>query len=330
MRDNGLISKERVLKVGISLVIRSVKENNMKLLVTGASGFLSSHLIPLLVNQGHTVFALSRHPVKASEGVHPIAGDVTIPGLGIDTSLPTIDAVIHCAAMLNFNDNKAKEIILTNVEGTRNVLDWMCGNGVFRLFSVSTAYQFRQNTYEKSKEQAEWLIAHYPDIQSTIFRPSIIIGDRKLMGLPPPNGLYLVIKAVDTVKNWIENKAKLPNLRMTLRVCGNPDGLLNLIPVCQVADNIAQAVKENRTSILYLTNPNPPTIGFVADCISQAAGVDFRIVPEFEKNPAEKLVDRMVRTLNPYLKGHELKSDIECEPLTAKFITQSIRKFLGR
>jgi nucleoside-diphosphate-sugar epimerase len=306
------------------------RENRLKLLVTGASGFLSSHLIPLLVNQGHTVFALSRHPVKAGEGVHPLSGDITTAGLGIDSSIPNIDAVIHCAAMLNFNDKNAKEIILTNVEGTRNVLEWMYGNGVSRLYYVSTAYLFRQNCYEKSKEQSEWLISQYGDIKATIFRPSIIIGDRKLMGLPPPNGLYLVIKAVDTVKRWIEDKVKLPNLRVTLRVGGNPDGHLNIVPVCVVAENIAQAVKEDKTGILYLTNPSPPTIGFVADCISEAAGVDFRIVPEFDKNPAEKLVARMVHTLDPYLQGHDLKSDIECEPLTSEFITQSIRKFLGR
>ncbi len=48
----------------------------MRVLVTGASGFIGSHLIPELIKAGHEVRAMTRHPDDYSGEGEPVAGDV--------------------------------------------------------------------------------------------------------------------------------------------------------------------------------------------------------------------------------------------------------------
>ena len=48
-------------------------------LVTGASGFVGSHLIPALLERGHPVRAMTRHPDSYHGGGEPVFGDVGAP-----------------------------------------------------------------------------------------------------------------------------------------------------------------------------------------------------------------------------------------------------------
>lgn len=94
----------------------------MKILVTGGSGFLGSHLIPKLVEDGHVVFALARSATSgdtvASLGATPVQGDLENPdGL----SLPTVDAVVHAAALFRFAGPRAP-YFRANVTGTEAIL----------------------------------------------------------------------------------------------------------------------------------------------------------------------------------------------------------------
>lgn len=299
----------------------------MKILFTGASGFLARTLIPSLLERGHIVYGLFRKPPGAiPPGLVPIFGDITEPNLLED--MRPIDTVVHCAALLSFSAKDKDKLYATNYQGTVNLLEWMRRHKITRLFHVSTAYLFRQNHYEISKGMAEEAINRYPEIRATIFRPSIIIGDSKLQGLPSLSGFYSGIMAIDHVKRWFEQKADVHPLRAKIRMCGKRTGRLNLIPVDIVVENMIEIMTQDKTGIFYLTHPNPPTLKALERPISEAIGADIRFIPRFPPNLLERAVALSLRELSPYLKGHKLASDIECPPLDASFLAKTVKVFL--
>ena len=115
------------------------------ILVTGATGFLGSHLAARMLQDGYHVTALARGSKTASpkarvedvlrdvgvqqmENLEVVEGDISSPGLQLNEAdkkkiLATTDEVWHCAASLSFEEEDREEIFRMNVDGTRNMLD---------------------------------------------------------------------------------------------------------------------------------------------------------------------------------------------------------------
>ncbi|MGW4891221.1 SDR family oxidoreductase [Kitasatospora sp. NPDC004240] len=66
------------------------------ILVTGGTGTLGRHVVPLLTEAGHHVRVLSRHPHEAADGVAYVAGDL-VRGEGVDAAVAGADIVLHLA-----------------------------------------------------------------------------------------------------------------------------------------------------------------------------------------------------------------------------------------
>jgi nucleoside-diphosphate-sugar epimerase len=74
----------------------------MKVLVTGATGFIGHHVIPALVQRGHTVIAVARNEKRAKDLAWPqsvrfVACDIHKPGLDARNTFGPADAVMHLA-----------------------------------------------------------------------------------------------------------------------------------------------------------------------------------------------------------------------------------------
>lgn len=108
----------------------------MKIVVTGASGFLGGRLVPALIAAGHEVFALARSPSsnRAAEalGVTAIHGDLAAPPF----DLPPCDTVIHAAAHFRFSGPR-EPFERINIEGTRALLEAAKRAGATRFIYVS-------------------------------------------------------------------------------------------------------------------------------------------------------------------------------------------------
>jgi len=100
----------------------------MRYMVTGATGFIGSHVARQLIEKKHHVHALIRSPGKAVNlkewGASLFTGDITDKD-SIRKAMQGVDGVFHIAALyqLGIRDRKMAESI--NVEGTRNVLELM-------------------------------------------------------------------------------------------------------------------------------------------------------------------------------------------------------------
>src|ERR1051326_7768805 len=96
----------------------------MRAFVTGATGFIGSHLAHALVSEGWDVVALVRSPERAAPlrdmGVTLVGGDVTEPStLG---PIRRADAVFHLAAWYAIGAVDRQRMYAANVPGTQNVL----------------------------------------------------------------------------------------------------------------------------------------------------------------------------------------------------------------
>src|SRR5512145_1454746 len=95
----------------------------MRYLVTGGSGFLGINLIRYLIERGHTVVSLDLLPFDyddCKDRVEAIVGDIR-DRAAVDRAMPGVQIVVHCAAALPLY-SKA-DIVSTDIDGTRNVLD---------------------------------------------------------------------------------------------------------------------------------------------------------------------------------------------------------------
>jgi dihydroflavonol-4-reductase len=107
-------------------------------LVTGATGFLGSHLVRSLIEHGHEVVALARSTEGLAEGAIERRGDVLDEGSVRDAAAGCV-GVFHCAGKVSRKPEDAEELHRVHVKGTKIVLDACRAAGVKRAVIASTS-----------------------------------------------------------------------------------------------------------------------------------------------------------------------------------------------
>lgn len=178
--------------------------------VTGAEGFIGSHLIDLLVRDGYQVRALVQYNSFASWGwleqlpdqildeVDVVLGDVRDQG-SMDGFLDGIGTVCHLAALIAipYSYVAPRSYLDTNAAGTLNVLEAARRNGVERVVHTSTSEVYgtartvpideshplqAQSPYAASKVAADKLVESYHlsfDLPAVTLRPFNTFGPRQ-------------------------------------------------------------------------------------------------------------------------------------------------------
>lgn len=299
------------------------------ILLTGASGFVGQALIPKLLARGKELYALSRHPPAEAKNLIPFTGDITLPNLGLKEVPKDIDAVHHLAAIHKLGEDKDGSIWRTNVEGTKNVIDFCLEHNIPHLYFTSSSYTQGRNSYERSKAFCEYMVSNSDIPKVTIFKPSIVLGT--------PQHFYpghfsqfvaLVIKIhqrAEVIRKKIEGTLRLPILEPVFRMKANPQGKLSLVPIDAVVSAMADI---SQPGTYWLTHPDPPTIGELIQWIGEFIMVKVKIEAEFKPTPIETAFERMSAAFTPYLWGDDFKSDLKCPPITKEFVEETIKRTL--
>jgi NAD dependent epimerase/dehydratase len=123
-----------------------------KVLITGADGFIGSHLTEMLVKQGHKVKAFTYYnsfntwgwldylPKELMKDVEVFTGDIRDPN-GVREAMKNIDEVYHLAALIAipFSYHSPDSYVDTNIKGTLNVLQAARDFNTSRILITSTS-----------------------------------------------------------------------------------------------------------------------------------------------------------------------------------------------
>jgi dihydroflavonol-4-reductase len=112
--------------------------------VTGATGLVGSHLLPLLLKRGYRLRVLSRRPWPDSPGVTRICGDIR-SNHAVRNLVRGCSAVIHLAGIAHTSlrsQSEREEAEAINVGGTRNMLAAAGDTGANRVLLVSSAHVY--------------------------------------------------------------------------------------------------------------------------------------------------------------------------------------------
>lgn len=114
----------------------------MKTFITGATGFIGSHLVKRLLDSHHQLICFTRKITPACEqlgkqGVTFVTGDITDKE-SILQGMKSCDMVIHLAGIYTFWEPDNNIYANTNIKGTRNVMECAFENKVSKVVHVST------------------------------------------------------------------------------------------------------------------------------------------------------------------------------------------------
>lgn len=177
------------------------------LAVTGATGFVGSHLLGLARARGFPVRALTRKWRPPGEGVAWVEGALDRPD-SLARLVEDSDAVIHIAGAINARDRAGFEAV--NAGGTTAMVDAARAAGVRRFVHISSlsAREPGLSDYGWSKARSERIVAA-SGLDWTIIRPPAVYGPgdgetlalfrmaRRGFVLLPPAGRFSVIHVDD-------------------------------------------------------------------------------------------------------------------------------------
>lgn len=264
----------------------------MKVLVTGANGFLGSWVTKALVNEGHEVYALVRPKSDVSEldGVNCqyVHGDVTDVHSLLE-SFKGMDSVFHLAGIIAYKKSQRSLMDKVNVQGTANVVNVCRENKIRRLVYLSSVVAVggsfspdkvlnEESTYNvadlnlgyfETKHEAEKIVKKACDkgeVDAVILNPTTIYG------------------AGDAKKGSRKMQVKVAQGKLKFYTSGG----VNVVAVEDVVQGILNAWKNGRSGERYILAGENMLIKDLFAMIAAEAGV---------KPPPHLLPDAVLHTV---------------------------------
>jgi NAD dependent epimerase/dehydratase len=279
-----------------------VKWNDIEVLVTGAGGFIGSHLVDDLLSRGANVTAFVHYNARNDWGMlegqyndknpnlNVIAGDVT-DSLFVKKAVSEKEYVFHLAALIGipYSYTAPESYVNTNVKGTLNVMQACLESGVDRVVHTSTSEVYGtaqytpidekhplqgQSPYSASKIGADKIAESYYysfDLPVTIIRPFNTFGPRQ--------STRAVIPTIIT-QSLTSSKIRLGSLTPVRDLTYVSDTVQGFIKMAESKKTAGQTINTGSGRGI--------TIGDLADIIIKHINPNISIVCEKERVRPEK------------------------------------------
>lgn len=247
----------------------------MKYLVTGATGFLGSHLALSLAAQGHQVVAMARSTVRAPShaNITAVKGDILdADALRVHTA--GCDGVFHCAGRVSRDPADSTMLWETHVVGTRRVLEAARAADVRRVVYASTSgtiaigddpdYVANEDSptplrfierfaYYRSKLYAEHEALEHAKkgLDVVVVNPSLLLGPGDTHG-----------SSTGDVKKFLDGRIPM-----------TPAGGMAYVDARDAAEGMLLAMEKGTAGRRYLLNASNCTLGEFFGRLSRLSGV---------------------------------------------------------
>jgi nucleoside-diphosphate-sugar epimerase len=252
---------DRLLSITRSDGSRSAGERLTRALEASALAYGRADLIPAI-----------------AERCSAVEADLMLPDCGVDAgTLGQIDHFWHCAASLEYKDQFRDDIWATNVGGTSHALELAKKLNDPAFVYVSTAYvagdrrgdvaensvegnDHLNNWYERSKVAAEALVENSGLGDWRIARPTVVIGHSQTRNATSFTGMYGFLRELLRFERKVKKELGSFLSYRPLRIIGEPECLLNFIPVDAVAHCLVKIglASAGGTRHFHIANQTPP------------------------------------------------------------------------
>ena len=249
----------------------------MRVLVTGATGFVASHLLPALAASGHDVLALGHDAqrIPSHDRVEPVVVDLR----DFDSAtLPEVDAIVHLAqANVQFPEG-TRDLAAVNAASTATLLDHARRVGARRFILASSASVYgggreleeddalrATDFYAATKIAAEGFVAGYADL----------IGGTTTMRLVTPYGPGQTGRLIPRLAERIRAREVV-----VLNKGGSPH--LNPIFVADVVSVVISALERPGHRRVNVAGDEIVSVRELAQLVGETLGVE----PSFEESDA--------------------------------------------
>jgi NAD dependent epimerase/dehydratase len=277
-----------------------------RVLVTGAEGFIGSHLVEGLLRDGADVRALIRYDpqggrgwlVEGVQGAEVVAGDIRDPGR-VAQAVEGREVVFHLAALIGipYSYLAPSSYIDTNIGGTYNVLEACRRSGVERLVHTSTSEVY--GTARKVPiDESHPLQPQSPYSASKIGADAMALAFQHSFGLP-----VAVIRPFNTYGPRQSARAVIPTVLTQLHSGGDELRLGSTSPSRDfnyiddtVAGFLAVAQCERAVGeVVNVGSGTEITIGDLVEMLFEITGRKARVLTEPERvRPQDSEVERLV------------------------------------
>jgi dihydroflavonol-4-reductase len=271
----------------------------MKLLITGGTGLLGSHIIQQALKLDFEIIILTRGiPTRSylnqvKNKIEIQVCDITKPESINPEFFNNVSTIIHCAGLASTKDEDADNMYQINVNGTKNLYNIAKASNVKRWIQISsiatlsggsgetidesTQNEFRKTSYTKSKKEADDWLKKQNELALSIIYPCYMLG--KFDSRPSSGSIFLAMK-FGKLKQYLNNTK-------------------NFVAASDVALGILQLITKNINDNLILGNVNSSIKEFLEISFSKL-GLDNQLLTSIRENDLKNLDETEQTIINEF------------------------------